>query len=62
MKNSKRIPCRFCGWSTPAFRTTKKSKTTGPDAAFGRLASHVAIHHDEQMDRIRDFCADEKPE
>ena len=56
LKNSKRIPCRFCGWSTPAFRTTKGGKTTGPNAAFQRLRDHVWIHHDEEHEAVMAFC------
>ena len=56
-KLSKRIPCRFCNWSTPTFRTNKKGKTSGPDAAFARLKQHVFVCHHEPHDEIVAFVA-----
>jgi|7_EtaG_2_1085326.scaffolds.fasta_scaffold68025_3 hypothetical protein len=56
-KLSKRIPCRFCDWSTPSFRTTKKGKTSGPDAAFARLKDHVFMHHDGPYETVVAFVA-----
>ena len=61
-KFSKRLPCRFCDWSTPTFRTNKSGKTTGPDAAFARLKNHVFMCHDEGHDEIMAFSSTPEPE
>ncbi len=46
----KTIKCRFCGWSSPAFRMRRGKHVH----QFAKLVEHVSYRHEAEYERLRE--------